>query len=48
MNIVYIEDNALNFRLVQRMLRNDAVIGAKTGKKRTGAHSGKKARYGSA
>lgn len=33
MKIVYIEDNPLNFRLVQRMLRGDQVIGAMTGTK---------------
>lgn len=33
MKIVYIEDNALNFRLVQRMLRSDTVTGAMTGEK---------------
>lgn len=33
MKIVYIEDNPLNFRLVQRMLRKDEVIGAMTGTK---------------
>ena len=33
MNIVYVEDNALNFRLVQRMLRHETITGAMTGKK---------------
>lgn len=33
MKIVYIEDNALNFRLVQRMLRKQTITGAMTGEK---------------